>query len=81
MAKARDFAVTDLPGATLVSMLVFVALYAPILVLVIYSFNAGDSVAAWKGWSLDWYRAAWANDEVKAATWVSLQVAVGAEVL
>jgi spermidine/putrescine transport system permease protein len=81
MADRRDFAVNDLPGASLVSMLVFIGLYAPILVLVIYSFNAGDSVAKWQGWSLDWYRTAWANDEVKAATWVSLIVACGAAVL
>ena len=81
MARRRDFAVNDLPGATLISMLVFIGLYAPILVLIVYSFNAGDSVAKWQGWSLDWYRTAWANDEVKAATWVSLVVATGAAVL
>lgn len=81
MARSRDFAVSELPGASVISILVFVALYAPILVLVIYSFNAGDSVASWQGWSLDWYRTAWANDEVKAATWVSLVVATGAAVL
>ncbi|PTE14329.1 ABC transporter permease [Pseudogemmobacter blasticus] len=81
MARARDFSVTELPGATLVSMLVFVALYAPILVLIVYSFNAGESVAVWGGLSLDWYRAAWANDQVKEATWVSLKVATGAAVL
>ena len=30
-------------------------LYLPIVVLVIYSFNASRLVAVWGGWSLRWY--------------------------
>jgi putrescine transport system permease protein len=32
-------------------------LYAPIAVLVIYSFNASRLVTVWGGWSLRWYEA------------------------
>ena len=32
--------------------LVFVFLYAPILILIIFSFNAGKSNAVWQGFSL-----------------------------
>ena len=42
-------------GSRLVIALMFLFLYAPIILLIIFSFNAGDSSAVWKGFSLDWY--------------------------
>ena len=36
-------------------VLVFVFLYAPIILLIVFSFNAGNSNTVWKGFSLDWY--------------------------
>ena len=35
--------------------LVFLFLYAPIIILIIFSFNAGNSSTVWKGFSLQWY--------------------------
>ncbi len=35
--------------------LVFLFLYAPIFLLIIFSFNAGNSSVVWKGFSLQWY--------------------------
>ena len=77
----RRFSVTDLPGFATVAIVVFVALYAPILIMTLYSFNAGQTVAVWEGWSLDWYRIAWSNEEVKKATLISLQVATASAIL
>ncbi len=77
----RSFSVTDLPGFSTVAMMVFAALYAPMVVLVVYSFNQGQSPATWEGFSLDWYRVAWANDEVKNATVNSLIIATCAAIL
>ena len=37
-------------------VLVFVFLYAPIVLLIIFSFNAGNSNTVWKGFSLTWYK-------------------------
>ena len=37
--------------------LVFVFLYAPILVLIVFSFNDSSSRSVWAGFTLDWYRA------------------------
>ena len=37
-------------------VLVFVFLYASIFLLIIFSFNAGNSNTVWKGFSLDWYQ-------------------------
>ena len=64
----RHFAVTRLPGFGPVAVAVFVVLYLPIVTLVIYSFNAGQSVTTWGGWSLGWYAKAWNNAAVQEAT-------------
>jgi putrescine transport system permease protein len=53
-----------------------VFLYAPILLLVVYSFNAGRLVTVWAGASLRWYRALGGDDQMLAAVWVSLRVAL-----
>ncbi len=77
----RQFSVSALPGFAAIAVVVFAALYAPILIMTLYPFNAGETVARWEGFSLDWYRLAWANDEVKLATWNSLVVATLAAVI
>lgn len=53
----------------------FAFLYLPIVVLVIYSFNASRLVTVWGGWSLRWY-VELANDEAMiAAALMSLRIA------
>lgn len=49
-------------------------LYLPIVVLVIYSFNASRLVTVWGGWSLRWYREFFHDDAMIAAAWMSLRV-------
>lgn len=51
-------------------------LYAPILVLIAYSFNASALVTVWGGFSTKWYGALLADAPLMAAAWVSLQVAL-----
>ena len=68
----KGFVISRLPGFNPIAGLVFVGLYLPIIILVVYSFNAGRSVAGWEGFSLHWYTVAWENDAVKAATVRSL---------
>ncbi len=51
-------------------------LYAPILVLVTYSFNASNLVTVWGGFSTRWYAALFSDGPLIAAAWVSLQVAI-----
>ena len=77
----RAFSPARLPGFTTIAMLVFVALYLPILMLVAYSFNAGRSVAEWQGFSLQWFARAWANDQIREATIRSLVLATSAAVI
>lgn len=51
-------------------------LYLPIVILVIYSFNASRLVTVWGGWSLRWYREFFNDRAMIEAAWMSLRVAV-----
>lgn len=77
----RGFDVRRQPGFTTVALFCFVVLYLPIILLVIYSFNAGSSIAIWEGFSWRWYVSAWDNEKVQAATMRSLILAVSASAL
>lgn len=54
----------------------FAFLYLPIVLLVIYSFNAGRNVAIWEGWSVKWYVALWQNKQLIDAAWVTIRLAL-----
>jgi putrescine transport system permease protein len=49
-------------------------LYLPIVILVIYSFNASRLVTVWGGWSLRWYVEFFNDSAMLEATWMSLRV-------
>ena len=50
-------------------------LYLPILILIIYSFNASRLVTVWGGWSLRWYSEFFNDEAMLDAAWMSLRVA------
>ena len=50
-------------------------LYLPIVILVVYSFNASRLVTVWGGWSLRWYTEFFNDDAMLEAAWMSLRVA------
>ena len=50
-------------------------LYLPIILLIIYSFNASKLVTVWGGFSTKWYSAALANQGLMDAAWVTVRVA------
>jgi len=54
----------------------FAFLYIPIVSLVVYSFNASQLVTIWTHFSLRWYRALLTDNELIAAAWLSLKIAV-----
>ena len=64
-----------MPGFVALALVCFFALYMPLAPLVIYSFNAGENIALWEGFSLRWYVSAWENDLVQGAAIRSLIVA------
>jgi putrescine transport system permease protein len=49
-------------------------LYLPIVILIIYSFNASRLVTVWGGWSLQWYDAFFHDQAMIDAAWMSLRV-------
>lgn len=51
-------------------------LYLPIVVLVVYSFNASKLVSVWSGFSLGWYATLFEDEAVMAAFGLSLKVAL-----
>lgn len=77
----RPFSVQTQTGFTTMAVICFFLLYAPLAPLVIYSFNAGTSLAFWEGFSFRWYVAAWNNDLVVDATIRSLYLATVASII
>ncbi len=75
-SSKRLFKVGTFPGFGVWSILAFIYLYAPLIALVVFSFNTNRTVTIWSGFSLDWYRKAFANEQIKDAIWNSVQVAV-----
>ncbi len=78
--RRRAFSLKRQPGFTAMAILCFVMLYAPIVTLVVYSFNAGKYIAIWEGFSLQWYVSAWNNEAVQDAAVRSLVLATLASV-
>ena len=54
----------------------FAFLYLPIVLLVIYSFNASKLVTVWAGFSTKWYAALLDDAQIMGAAWTSLKIAV-----
>jgi len=62
-------------GFNLVALVLgFAFLYLPIVILVIYSFNASRLVTVWGGFSTRWYGSLLQNEALLDAAWVTLRV-------
>ncbi len=53
----------------------FFFLYAPILSLMVYSFNESRLVTVWSGFSLKWYGELFRDKQMIGAAWVSIRIA------
>lgn len=58
------------------SVLIFAFLYAPIVVLIVFSFNTLKSRGKWGGFTLDWYRSLFENDTIMSALSNTLTIAL-----
>ena len=56
--------------------IIFLFLYAPIVVLIVFSFNQSKSRSVWKGFSLRWYENLFRDSMILEALRTSLAVAV-----
>jgi spermidine/putrescine transport system permease protein len=78
MAKARRLIPSTLASFT---SLVYLFLYAPILVLVALSFNSSRFSTIWQGFSWRWYEIAWKDKELIASLRMSLLIALATTVI
>ena len=62
-------------------LVVFLFLYAPILVLIAFSFNASQQTTVWKGFTLNWYARLFQNRDLWDACLTSVIVAGAATVV
>ena len=60
---------------------VFLFLYAPIILLIVFSFNAGNSNAVWEGFSLNWYRELFRDRIIMRSVYTTLLVSLLATVI
>jgi len=56
--------------------LVFLFLYAPIFLLIVFSFNEGSSNIVWTGFSLDWYKSLFHNRLIMRSVYTTLLVSL-----
>ncbi len=69
------------PGFLPMTLICLLILYAPLLVIMVYSFNDSASITRWDGFSLRWYAEVFTGPEsaiFKTAAWNSLTIALAA---
>lgn len=71
--------IRNYPGFYPLTILCLVLLYAPLIIVMIYSFNQSQSITVWGGFSLKWYEDVFFGLEAakfKTAAWNSLLIAI-----
>ncbi len=58
------------------SWLVYIFFFAPIFVLIVFSFSDGRNVGRWGGFTLEWYQGFFDHNQIQSAVWVSIRVAL-----
>ena len=77
MKKKRDVRF----GSRFFMALIGIFLYAPIVLLIVFSFNAGNSNTVWKGFSLMWYAMLFQNRIIMQSVYTTLLVSLLATVI
>ncbi len=65
--RMNNLPVVRSPWRIVILLLGFTFLYAPMLMLVIYSFNSSKLVTVWAGWSTRWYGELLRDDAMMSA--------------
>jgi spermidine/putrescine transport system permease protein len=79
--KPQAFDLKSQPGFGFIARATIVALYLPIVVLVVFAFNATSSLGVWGGFSFDWFVKAWNNQQIVSAAVFSIWLAFSAGLL
>ena len=64
-------------GLSITTTAVYLFLYAPIFVLMVYSFNRSRLSAQWMGFTVEWYAVLWRDEQIFRSLQNSLLVAAG----
>ncbi len=64
------------PLLTAFAVLVYLFLFAPIVVLIVFSFNDSRRTFVWRGFTIDWYLKLLSDEDLIAAVGVTIQIAV-----
>ena len=73
--SARGFDWRRMPEVRAFSLLALAFLYAPLIVLIVYAFNANRVALIWSGFSTQWFAKAFANADLRRAAVNSVIVA------
>ncbi|MCT4610003.1 MAG: ABC transporter permease [Pelagimonas sp.] len=76
---SKQFDIKSYRGFKGITLLCLIILYAPLVVVTIYSFNESQSLTNWEGLSLRWYADVFTGPEsgkFKAAAWNSFTIAI-----
>jgi spermidine/putrescine transport system permease protein len=79
--RAAPLDIKEQRGFRSIAIICLLVLYAPIIILMIFSLNSGSIVTLWEGISLDWYGKALSNREFHAAARNTLIISVIATVV
>lgn len=63
-------------GGNALTALTFIFLYLPIIILIVFSFNASKSRTIWSGFTLDWYRQLLSDSAIISSLRVTLAVSI-----
>ncbi|MEG1743337.1 MAG: ABC transporter permease, partial [Clostridia bacterium] len=68
-------------GSKLYMAIIFILLYAPIIVLIFFSFNESNSMSVFSGFSLKWYKELFAKEETMNSLFNTIILAVSSSVI
>ncbi|HVM86099.1 MAG TPA: ABC transporter permease [Candidatus Binatia bacterium] len=77
---SRPFDWRHTPGFGTLTAAILVFLYAPLVILVVYAFNASRMVTIWQGFSTHWFAAIARNSDIRGAAENSLIIAIVATI-
>jgi spermidine/putrescine transport system permease protein len=69
-----------MPGFGTIAWTGLFFLYAPMITVILFSFNSSRLITVWEGFSFEWYKTALQNTDLHRATLNSLIVGIGATV-
>ena len=79
--RGRKVDIKEQPGFRSIAIICLAVLYAPILILMIFSLNSGSIVTHWEGMTLGWYGSAFLNKDFHNAAKNTLIISVTATII